>query len=151
MKLKLLVIVLALGLISGCKSKETVVGERGATGTAGTAGADGKDGKDGTGCSVEETSEGAKVTCGESSVTVKTCDCCDEDFDDNGNEKVSICHVSESGAKKTLKVSEEAAEAHLEEHEGDSEGPCEGDDEDEESDEDSESEDSDDDSDSDDE
>lgn len=144
MKVKLLMLVLALSLVSGCKTKETVTGEKGATGAAGIAGVDGangKDGKDGVGCSVEETSEGAKITCGESSVTVKTCGCCSDDFDDNGNEKTTICHVAESGAKKTLRLSEEAAEAHLEEHENDYEGSCEGDDEDEESDDDSNSDD----------
>lgn len=129
---------------------EQVVGQAGADGTNGTDGVNGIDGKDGVngrqgvagrdgtkgdigpkgdtgetgvGCKVSKTDDGTVlIVCGDSKVTVEKCKH-DDHIDDNGGDKVYICHKGIN-----LKVSEHGALAHLQQHEEDYLGKCEKDD-----------------------
>ena len=64
-------------------------GDTGARGATGLNGLDGEDGEDGEDCSIIQTTEGAAITCGASTATVKSGDSCTTKTLPNGDSQIS--------------------------------------------------------------
>jgi hypothetical protein len=111
--------------VSGTNGKDGVDGKQGATGPKGNKGdigPKGDTGETGANCEVTEDETTYVITCLSTSVVILKCKH-DPHIDDNGGDKVYICHKG-----KNLKVSEQGVDAHLLQHEEDYLGKCEEDD-----------------------
>lgn len=73
-------------------------GDTGARGATGLNGLDGEDGEDGEDCSIIQTTEGAAITCGASTATVKSGDSCTTKTLPNGDSQISC----EDGTTSTI-------------------------------------------------
>lgn len=90
-------------------------GSKGATGAAGSQGPAGPQGPKG-----EQGATGLQGPKGDPGTNK-----CDEDYDDDGNDKTTICHYDEfSKHYKTLKVSNKSRNKHLSSHCKDYDGAC---------------------------